>query len=315
MRAALLLETLLRGREVAIRVRMEEDTGLSRLLDDRATIHPVGFQGILSRLALVEAPRDEILAQAIHHEYFRHQRRAGQARATNPSLVPWREPPESLRMSNRDQAGHIDKKLVMIGCRIVPRDGIITDLMTFTREQVEALDREGARPRRRGSPTPGVDAGAEEGRGAEDHALPDPLGGARARRPRQRPQRGQDAAGRPGQGRLCDRMHALTSSPGSALGAPPRGEHDAIVATSPIGAKWCLTLVKNSVTLRKSWIRVRASRRSMRPAARPDLPPASRLSLGLTRSCRKRSDRCTLAETLVVSPYHRSRPGPSRPSG
>ena len=62
----------------------------------------------------------ELLASAIHDEYLGSQHQEGSTAATNPSLQPWEELPESLKESNRDQAAHIGTKLAAVGRGVVP---------------------------------------------------------------------------------------------------------------------------------------------------------------------------------------------------
>ncbi len=81
----------------------------------------------------------EVLARAIHSEYAAEQRRQGATAASNPSLVPWEELPESLRESNRDQAAHIGAKLAAIGCAIAPLTDWDADRQTFDEADVERL--------------------------------------------------------------------------------------------------------------------------------------------------------------------------------
>jgi voltage-gated potassium channel Kch len=54
---------------------------------------------------------NEILAHAIHDDYCRNQRDAGQTVQTNPAMVDWDALDEALKDSNREQADNIVKNL------------------------------------------------------------------------------------------------------------------------------------------------------------------------------------------------------------
>jgi voltage-gated potassium channel Kch len=130
--AALRLHELLQEQErrVPIQVRMTESTGLARLFERTADGRAggpfpstVGLQDIACTLALVADPLRESLAQTIHQEYLRHQRSLGKTAAADRALVPWRELPEGLKESNRQQAEHVPVKLRAIGRRALPQAG------------------------------------------------------------------------------------------------------------------------------------------------------------------------------------------------
>jgi len=144
--SALKLHQHLRGHEVPIAVCMARATGLASLLQPRS-----GAQGGLQMLhgfGLLDRTCDsdflvggtyEILARAIHEEYVRAQEEEGHTPETNPAMVPWEELPETLKESNRSQAGHIGVKLKAVGCGVIPWADWEAESFTFTPEEVELL--------------------------------------------------------------------------------------------------------------------------------------------------------------------------------
>ena len=102
----------------------DEDAGVAAVLaSSRGPDSAVIPFGVLTRAitpALVAAGRTETLARAMHESYRRGQEAAGETAASNPSLVPWSELPDSLRESNRAFASGIGAKLEAAGYVAVP---------------------------------------------------------------------------------------------------------------------------------------------------------------------------------------------------
>jgi hypothetical protein len=86
------------------------------------------------------AGQNEVLARAIHDHYVSDRRR-DQSVASSPSMVGWEQLPESLRESNRAQAGDIARKLEAIGCDIAPLTDWDAESPEFTAAEVELLAR------------------------------------------------------------------------------------------------------------------------------------------------------------------------------
>ena len=78
----------------------------------------------------------EPLARAIHERYRRS--RADRKPGADPAMRSWEELPETLKNSNRHQAGDIPAKLRTLGYRIAPADGTGTNF-ECTLEEVERL--------------------------------------------------------------------------------------------------------------------------------------------------------------------------------
>jgi RyR domain len=84
----------------------------------------------------------ETLARAMHENYVREQRAKGDGLDSNPSLVPWEEADESLKVSNRRFAEGIGEKLEAAGCALRPTSrGESSQPFRFTDPEVEELAR------------------------------------------------------------------------------------------------------------------------------------------------------------------------------
>ena len=144
--AALALFQHLRHEKVPIVVQMSRDAGLSALLQgedsDRgsfANFHAFWLLDRKCRTDLLLYGTHEILAQAIHEDYVRIQKKQGKTVETNPSLAPWEELPENLKESNRRQADDIGKKLKAIHCDLENLTNWDAELFEFTPEEIEKM--------------------------------------------------------------------------------------------------------------------------------------------------------------------------------
>ncbi len=143
---ALALVQPLREQEPTVVVRMTEEAGLATLLRDveEGSFRHLRSFGLLDRTCrpeLVLHGTHEIIARAIHDEYRRQRKAAGETPETNPSIVPWDDLSERLKESNRQQAAHLGVKLKAVGCAIA----LLTDWdeppFAFRPDEVEALAR------------------------------------------------------------------------------------------------------------------------------------------------------------------------------
>jgi hypothetical protein len=82
---------------------------------------------------------NETIARAIHEDYLRLQRANGVGPGTNPSVIGWEYLPETLKLSNRNQAVHIHEKIRTIGCEIARAAGWEEVTFAFTVAEVEML--------------------------------------------------------------------------------------------------------------------------------------------------------------------------------
>ncbi len=127
LQAALKLRQQLDCNQPPIVVRMQEESGLARLLvgqDERAaTFHNIIPFGLVQRTCtpdLVLGGMHEILAQAVHEDYLKRRLEEGLKMGEKRSMVPWCGLPEDLRESNRRQVDHIRLKLQTAGYGIKP---------------------------------------------------------------------------------------------------------------------------------------------------------------------------------------------------
>jgi TrkA-N domain/RyR domain len=86
---------------------------------------------------------NELLARLRHDAYIQWERGRGETPATNPSMVPWDELPESLKASNRAFARGVGQKLAASGCALVPAAVVNVDELpvVFSDDEVEDLAR------------------------------------------------------------------------------------------------------------------------------------------------------------------------------
>jgi hypothetical protein len=127
-------------------VRMTQDAGLATLLhgvpDDRGRFQKLHAFALLDRACQPEQVlrgTRELLARAIHAEYLRLQRAAGDTPDKNSSLRAWDELPDDLREANRQQADDLRAKLDSVGRQIEPMPDWTEPLFAFTPEEIEKL--------------------------------------------------------------------------------------------------------------------------------------------------------------------------------
>ena len=140
---ALTLHQLLRKHDIPIVVRMNSETGLTDLIKGEthglSRLHGFGLLDRVLAPELLLMGTHEILARAIHEEYLKDQFEKGETLESNPSLVSWDELPETLKDSNRRQAGLLGVKLSKIGCYIVPMTDWNAEPVEFDSEEIEKM--------------------------------------------------------------------------------------------------------------------------------------------------------------------------------
>jgi hypothetical protein len=142
---ALHLRHRLGDRTVPIVVATTREGGVAALLSEgrgntHANVRAFGPLDLVCRPDMLLAGQNEVLARAIHDHYVSDRRR-DQSVASSPSMVGWEQLPESLRESNRAQAGDIARKLEAIGCDIAPLTDWDAESPEFTAAEVELLAR------------------------------------------------------------------------------------------------------------------------------------------------------------------------------
>jgi voltage-gated potassium channel Kch len=140
--AALTLHQRTHERHVPVVARMIDTRGLTTLLeDDPGGVIAFPLLELTCTPERVFEGTHERLARAIHEEYLRGRRAAGDTRESNSSLREWAELDESLRESSRRQADHVGVKLESVGCGISPLGDWSADPVVFSSEEIEHMAR------------------------------------------------------------------------------------------------------------------------------------------------------------------------------
>ena len=133
-------------RRASVVVRMAQDAGLATLLrglpDESGSFRHLRAFALLDRACRPEQVlhgNREVLARAIHSEYLRLQRAAGDTLATNSSLRPWDDLPDDLKESNREQADDLRSKLDAVGCHMEAVTAWDDPLFEFTPGEIESM--------------------------------------------------------------------------------------------------------------------------------------------------------------------------------
>jgi hypothetical protein len=146
LHAGLILLRQLPNHNLPVIIRMAEDSGLAKLLDDRQS-HLGSYQnlfafGYLDHTCtpdlLNNTPRD-ILARASHEEYTQQLRKAAAAPAENPALRPWEQLDEQYRKACYQSVDHLRLLLKQAGYGIVALTDWDIPLLQFSVDEVEFM--------------------------------------------------------------------------------------------------------------------------------------------------------------------------------
>ncbi len=101
---------------IPIVVPMHGDSGLTRLLsgngdDDYGNITAFRYAAKCLTADLLEQDMYSVIARAIHEDYVRNRKLAGETVVDNPSIVPWTDLNPEMRQANCDQAKELSKRL------------------------------------------------------------------------------------------------------------------------------------------------------------------------------------------------------------
>lgn len=147
LHTGLVVNRLLRHKKIPIVVRMVEDTGLATLLHQGPShngfenLHEFSILDQTCTPELVLGGSHEVLARALHEEYVRAQRQAGETLDTNPLLVPWKALSPQMKENNYRQADHIGIKLKAVNRGITPLTDWAVKKDEFSSEETEYLAR------------------------------------------------------------------------------------------------------------------------------------------------------------------------------
>lgn len=114
------------GKQVPVVIRMSENNGLAKLLEDQK-INGGGFQnliayGLLDRICmpdLLDANPLEVLARAAHENYVNEQVGPGLLKPEDPSVQPWEKLDKEYKNANYQWVGHVSKLLGHVGYKIM----------------------------------------------------------------------------------------------------------------------------------------------------------------------------------------------------
>lgn len=131
--------------KVPIITRMSQEGGLATLIrkgyhvSDFENIHTFGLLDKTCNLDALLGGTHEVIARAIHEEYLRHQKEAGEATDIHHFMVDWDDLSEDLKKSNRSQADHIEVKMNAVGCGIQPLTDWEAASFEFLPEEIELM--------------------------------------------------------------------------------------------------------------------------------------------------------------------------------
>jgi hypothetical protein len=146
LHAGLTLLRQLPDHSLPVVIRMAEESGLARLLEDRKN-HPGAYRnlfafGYLDRTCtpdlLNNTPRD-ILARARHEEYVQQQHKVASFFVESPTLRPWEQLDERYREANYQWVDHLRLLLKESGYGIVPLTGWDIPLLEFSVDEMERM--------------------------------------------------------------------------------------------------------------------------------------------------------------------------------
>jgi hypothetical protein len=136
------------GRDVLIVMRMAEEGGLARLLNDRKDhldlYHNLFVFGLLDRICtpdLLTTTRRDLLARAFYEESAFRRRQAGAIAYPEPALPPWEWLAEALRQPSYRQADQVQALLAEIGADIIPLNDWEAPALQFSPGEVERMAR------------------------------------------------------------------------------------------------------------------------------------------------------------------------------
>jgi hypothetical protein len=146
LHAGLTLSRQIHNDSVAIIVRMADDTGLAKLLQNQTNLGMVyrnlyGF-GILKHTCtpeLLNTTLRDTLARAAHEEYVAKQQREGKTINNDPAMKPWEQLSKQYQRSNYQWVDRISKQIKNSGYRIVPLVDWDAPSFQFTADEVEKM--------------------------------------------------------------------------------------------------------------------------------------------------------------------------------
>ncbi len=135
-----------RNEKIKIVVRTTREAGISSLLtgssnQGQTTLVSFALLDQACQTDIIFGGSHETIARAIHEEYVSNRLKSGESPESNPSITDWKNLPEHLKESNRQQADHISEKLSSIQCGIAPLSDWGEQLIRFSDDEALQMAR------------------------------------------------------------------------------------------------------------------------------------------------------------------------------
>ncbi len=134
---ALMIHQRLGAHKVPIVVRLNSDDGMSSLVNEKtgdSEFENLFAFGLWDRTCSMDIKNGtyEVIAQAIHEEYFLQQKRKGTLAGSKDTMFPWDKLTEPEKEGNRNPARHLRVKMKSILCGLSRLTDWEADLFEFT---------------------------------------------------------------------------------------------------------------------------------------------------------------------------------------
>ena len=128
---------------IPIVIRMAEEDGLARLLQDHQQTYQhlfaFGYLDHTCTTDLLDETTSDILARAAHEQYLQNQTKMGEEDAKDPTMRPWEQLDRQTRVYNYSWVYHIPDLLKTVGYSLAPLMDWDAPSMKFSAEQVERM--------------------------------------------------------------------------------------------------------------------------------------------------------------------------------
>lgn len=143
LHAGLVLRRQMHGNSISIVIRMSDEEGLARLLQNRPQkpnhLFAFGYLDHTCTIDLLNQTPCDILARAAHEQYLQHQIKTGEEDANDPSLQPWQQLDMQTRAYSYRWVYHIPELLKQAKYILKPLTDWDAPFMKFSTDQVECM--------------------------------------------------------------------------------------------------------------------------------------------------------------------------------
>jgi hypothetical protein len=143
LHAGLMLHHQMLGNAIPIVIRMADEKGLARLLQNRPQkpnhLFAFGYLDHTCTIDLLDETISDILARAAHEQYLQHQTTMGEEDAQDPAMLPWEQLDQQTRAYNYRWVYHIPVLLNKVGYSLAPLNDWDAPSLKFSAEQVESM--------------------------------------------------------------------------------------------------------------------------------------------------------------------------------